>query len=316
MLLKVLLKATETVITYKQRSKHILMMIAAVFMFISPIKYEIATMETFFHHLSFDHLEWIQDTPVKHEDLPPNQTIFIRFTGSEEMKTTISKYIDRIRIRAKSIKMKDEDNDFEGKNFEDKNFFLRINLYEDAIEAGWISPMKTNQPNSDLIALMKEFFPLKPQYKLTDVFEKHFHNILNISINRTEKSIHNFMNFLRCCININSHSHGTYYYVPLKDGLIRAEAFFGFIICMILYEMLDFTLDCRYFSVLVISLVYYYIPPVIFLFTQKNLRPIILFISTVLNFRFGVLYGLLIYFIEIKKTVSLFWKSKSVKKCN
>lgn len=306
MLLNVLSKLVKTGLKYKQMTKSILIMISAFFLSISSCKYEIATMETFYQHLSSNDFEWIQDTPIEHEDLPPNQTIFIKFTGSDETKQRLSEYIDRIRIRSKSIKLKTED--------EQDSFFLKINLCQNDSDSGQIYPMKPNQPNSDLISLMSEFYPLKMKYKLGDIFDRHPHNILDISINDTESSLHNFMSFLRCCININSHSHGTYYYIPLKDRLIRIESFFGFIMCLILYEILDFSLEYEYLSVILISLIYYFIPPVIFLFTFKPFRLMLLFISNILNFRFGVLYGLLIYLIEMKNTIMFFLKTRRIQK--
>jgi hypothetical protein len=221
----------------------------------------------------------------KLNDLPPNRTILIRCN-----KKHLKKYswvyggVKDFPLKYFSIEMVTED-------YKNSKYFVVIDLSIKNENNSLFNPLKSLQPNSDLLFLSFFYFKPKINLILTDFFNfgfLNFSNTLKIELNYSEKDTRNFMCFLRSISNLSSLSTGNYFYIPFKDCHYKMTLFLPFVVLIFLLNLNNETVNekrkSRFsYKNLILSLSCLFNP---------NKSSLILFYFFI-NFRIGVIYSLI-----------------------
>lgn len=296
MLLKVIQRLVSAVGKNTRRTKAIILLVAPIFLLLRLQKYHMYSGESLIEDLKFEDAD-IYDTPVDYEDRPPHETIYILFTGSAELETRLNDRIRRLMVRSKSIQISREDTP--------ESVFVKINLVESSHQGLRLHPLRSFQPNSDLITIAMRLFPPVVRFDLLDIFHYRFENRIDLELPPSEKSICDLCRLLRYYSNIHSHYYGIYYYIPLSTGIITLDMLKGFIICCIAHEAFEISAKFNPVVFLAHSVLYYFFPPVGFFILRKPHRAVYLFSFCLLNFRFGFLSCVYLYINEVWRMLVL-----------
>jgi len=290
MLLKVIQRFFEYARNNTRKTKALILLLAPIFLPLNLQKYHLYSTESLADDLKFNDSVGFYDTPLDYEDMPPHETIYILFTGSEAFEHRLGDRIKRMMVRSRSIKISRENTP--------ENVFVKIHLTENKHPKLNLHPLRAAQPNSDLITIAMKLFPPATSFDLQDILHYRFENRIDLELPNNERSIRDLCSLLRYYSNIHSHYYGIYYYIPLAKGMVTLDMLKWFIICCIAHEAFDVPSKLNPVVFLAYSTLYYFIPPLGLYILTKPHRSVYLFAFCLLNFRFGFFHCLCLYISE------------------
>lgn len=165
-------------------------------------------------------------------------------------------------------------------------------------------------PNSDLLFFIQKFYYLKYKFLpfiLNTKFYDLIQNKINISILNNKESLNLFSTTIRFIMNLESHSLGSYYYLPGNKG--HFSLYYIFPIFFLIYfnefdsfeESFNFIFNLKDLIIILFS---FYKPIILFIFLNKtglNLIAASIYLF-ILSFNWGILF---IYLIWIKQIIKL-----------
>ena len=160
-------------------------------------------------------------------------------------------------------------------------------------------------PNSDVFFFLMEFFDVEYQFKLQHLYRKFkdvVQNTINIEIKNDQESLKEFSTILRHLMNLESHSLGSYYYLPSKGGH-RALLNISIIILFVFlneFDQLEKRFRIFFVDLLLIFISFYW--PVVLFMMWKNKGWAVIFTSCyfiVFSFNWGLVFIFGLWIIQI-----------------
>lgn len=179
-----------------------------------------------------------------------------------------------------------------------KGSFLELNVKFSEESHYRPSFFKNLQPNSDIYYLVTQFFKTKFSYKIQDfLFNKFYKNVnfIDLEIGYERSEIIKFLYFLNTISNLDSHSLGNYYYIPINDKCISILEFIPFIALLMLYLALE-SINNENYNCVDLWCVYLLFPCWCFFYINRSGYQLLclLFYFFCINFKFGIVFGILI----------------------
>ena len=291
MLFTITTKALAFLNKNKLLLKRILLCLAPFFLKFNKDPFKSMSFESLSSHFVFNPSNEFQKESQPYDSKPSNQTIFIKLDGSEEFELRVRDRISRLKVRSKSIII--------SRNNSNDHYFIKIYLKENSKNSYNVYPLINYQPNSEIAFLTRSLFPSKLMFSFRDLFYKPFENSIELHLENNYSSIIKLCTLIRYFSNIYSHYYGIYYYIPLSHDLIRAESLAKFI--FITLAILLFNLNTKFNTLFVFSISFLYLmaPFTCIFFIKSRIKAVFLITFSVLNLKFGFLFALFCYFIEI-----------------
>lgn len=294
MLINFMAKSLILLEKFKQPVKNTLLGLAFASLYIKPTEYDLMSKESLYSQIGETNSFLMLEEATEFDESPPHQTICIVVDGQDSFYEKIRHYVNRLRLRSKSIKVTRED--------DSPNYFVKMYVKESVETKFEIHPFRNFQPNSDIVHLAKLVFDTKMACSWSDLLANRFENRVDILLENDPIKIERICLLLRFYMNIESHYYGLYYYVPIRSGIIRAEAFALFIIAVLAHSLFDFDPTFNPVLLIIAGGLYSLCPLTSLLFLRKRTVFIFGIIFSIMNFKFGFLYCLLHYSITLRNT--------------
>lgn len=291
---------------YKHQLKKVVLILFIPLLLMKPQSYELMSKESLYPQIGDSESLLFTEKEVEYKRNSPHETILICLNNNNYFDDLLKSYIKKIYIRGKTVLFSNTDLN--------ENYFLKIFIKESNITNISIFPMRKYQPNSDIFYLALEFFKSKNEINFKDIFYNKIENAIFINLENNQNDIKNFCLLLRLYMNIESYMYGIYYYVPYGNVLIRAEPFYFFILGVLILSIYDIELDLNPFKIVIVCIIYDFCPLICFMFLDVKYCFIFGFVFSVLNFRFGFLYCILIYLIMLKNQILTYYSNFNNKK--
>lgn len=309
MLLDVVLKNSDVVFRHSRKIRVVLLLVALYFLGFTSSKNTVHTHEAL--HTKMEQVDTMHTggevtfhcegtTEVfALNNLSPNMTILICGRRADKRHFAHLMYsIQRAKVITKNVRVVlANDGNSEHEHLQ---YFCTINMTFGTTSHTTTFPLNNQQPNSDLLFISSAYFAPRVSYK---PFLKHayLNNINNVEICITKSVEDNlrFLLFIRALQNLHSHSLGSYFYVPLAHTNVSAVCLVPFVAANLAYCVFTSFCDRKFANIakLGLALTYLYSPLFLVFFVAQDCSTnacCILFFVFV-NFRYGVLYTLLVF---------------------
>lgn len=211
---------------------------------------------------------------------------------------------------------------FNGKICENTSFgFIYLNIKENRnTEKLFFEISRRTTTNSDLFFFLRQFYDISYNFCFKDFFYPFSHfsqinqNSLNLNISKDKLSINKFIKVIRYLMNLESHSLGNYYFLPLKNKreyifIIQIIPAFLFISIneLIFKDSLAFEID--FWSILCIILSFEWPFFLFFLLKNEGIMKIMSFVYVIVfSFNWGLIFIFFMWFFQNLKFIFLEFK--------
>lgn len=318
----------------------ILSLVGILFFNIKPNKNQIFTKETLYERLEVDELNCPEDEFFSKKNIYENtnsvsKTIAVYCKSKDKrqieiLKSSIDDYSTKIIMDG---------------DFEECGYFLEIFLDFDLKSSFNIDFFRCYQLNSDIFYIISDMFEPKIVFNFKELFinshaiilgkqilklileriktklnifkNKKFNetiliynpNKINLTLSYEREDLIKLVYFIKCINMMDSHSLGSYYYIPLKHANIPMISTFPFILLLIVYfiyeSLFEFeNTDHENIKYYILFIIFPFI--IVFYLNSKNFKTlcsIIFFYS--INFKIGLFYCILVYFRECCKFLKI-----------
>lgn len=290
MILEILIKGLKLFKDHSHKTKMAILSLSVFFLFITLKDHKLQTKESHYDILDVSK-ELFGTEENEYPSVAPHKTIYLMIKGSQLFAENIKSKIKSLRIKPKSIIFSESETR--------ESYFVKIYITESKKSSVCIRPLRRFQPNSDILYLAKKLFNVKLKFSFWDIINNQIENLIEIDLEHNSNHIEELAKLARYYMNIDTHSVGTYYYIPIYDSLLRAEQFAPFIISMVIYSSFNINLNIDIISSALILLMFHFAPFICFLLISSKHFFIYAILFSIMNFRFGFSYCLLYCLKEI-----------------
>ncbi|ORD96018.1 hypothetical protein HERIO_2007 [Hepatospora eriocheir] len=275
MIVNVLRENLYKVKKYKRIITIILLLVSFYFIIPSFNPHKLMSFESCYDLLKVDDT-LTQSINTKFEEMLPNDTILIVTNDLEFFDYHISK----LKIRTKYIKIVNRD--------DNKSYFLKIFInrsHTSQVRVNLWSFMVITEVLYVAKAIFNIGFDINP-FKITNVWENRIY--LNLSYADTRK----FLFFLRVMSNFHSHYYGLYFYLPLKDSIIKGDNLGIYCGIMTLVHFFEMNNNINPLSLLMDLIIFKKCPFAFILYYVKNKAAYYSILLMITNLKFAFFYNL------------------------
>lgn len=226
--------------------------------------------------------------------LPPRSTL--RILGRPEQRECFYPLVSTLR------KMEMENMNVEidlGPRSRACMYLLEVDLHFDDEACVRVHPLRSHQPNSELLLVAEEFFKPKIHVDVADMLSTNTpSNCLEISLRPSYEDLRIFVRFLRAVSFIRAHPYGTYFYIPLEDSYVEIIHFVPAISLILAYHVFDWFCTHHPVSparVVLGTFLYLLCPLSVLLFLRRNEAQCFIPIFMALNNKVGLAYVAVCY---------------------